>query len=167
MVNLEFTPADPLGSEALACLDLYFAELAARFPGGFDRQAGGASAVEDFAAPTGCLLLARLEGRPVGCGAIRGLSPGVGEIKRMWVSPEVRGFGVARQLLQQLELFAAKQGWRLVRLDTNASLHEAISLYLRSGYREIARFNDNPYAQRWFEKSLPLGASSPDCRFGI
>jgi ribosomal protein S18 acetylase RimI-like enzyme len=72
----------------------------------------------------------------------------------MWVSPQVRGMGVGRRLLQELELFARNSQWRTVRLDTNATLNEAIGLYLRSGYREIARFNDNPYAQRWFEKTV-------------
>ena len=43
---------------------------------------------------------------------------------------------------------------RAVRLDTNRSLREALQLYRASGYREIARFNDNPYAHHWFEKSL-------------
>jgi GNAT superfamily N-acetyltransferase len=152
--QIELTPADPLSADAQACLERYFAEIASRFPGGFDRQAGGAAAVEEFAPPLGCLLLARLVGQPVGCGAIRTLSPGVGEIKRMWVSPRVRGMGVGRRLLQELELFARNRQWRTVRLDTNASLNEAIGLYLRSGYHEIARFNDNPYAQRWFEKTL-------------
>jgi GNAT superfamily N-acetyltransferase len=152
--HIELTPADPLSADAQACLEAYFAEIAWRFPGGFDRQAGGAAAVEEFVPPLGCLLLARLVGQPVGCGAIRTLSPGVGEIKRMWVSPRVRGMGVGRRLLEELELFARNRQWRAVRLDTNASLNEAIGLYLRSGYHEIDRFNDNPYAQRWFEKTL-------------
>lgn len=152
--QIELTPADPLSVDVQACLERYFAEIASRFPGGFDRQAGGAAAVEEFTPPTGCMLLARLGGQPVGCGAIRTLSPGMGEIKRMWVSRQVRGLGVGRRLLEELELFARDRQWRAVRLDTNASLNEAIGLYLRSGYREIARFNDNPYAQRWFEKTL-------------
>lgn len=152
--HIELTTADPLSADAQACLESYFAEIASRFPGGFDRQAGGAAAVEEFVPPLGCLLLARLVGQPVGCGAIRTLSPGVGEIKRMWVSPRVRGMGVGRRLLEELELFARNRQWRAVRLDTNASLNEAIGLYLRSGYHEIDRFNDNPYAQRWFEKIL-------------
>ncbi len=143
-----------MSGEAQACLDRYFAELASRFPGGFDREAGGASAVGDFVPPAGCLLLARQSEEVVGCGAIRTFSATVGEIKRMWVSPRVRGMGVGRRLLKELELFALNHQWYAVRLDTNASLNEAIGLYLRSGYHEIERFNDNPYAHRWFEKRL-------------
>ena len=152
--QIELAPADPLSGDAQVCLERYFREIGARFVGGFDRQAGGAAAVEEFAPPEGRLLLARLAGAPVGCGAIRCLSPGMGEIKRMWVSPDVRGLGVGGRILAELEQFARSRQWHIVRLDTNAALIEAIGLYLRSGYREIGRFNDNPYAQRWFEKTL-------------
>ena len=45
-------------------------------------------------------------------------------------------------------------GARAVRLDTNRSLTEAAALYRSAGYREIAAYNDNPYAHQWFEKNL-------------
>ena len=81
-------------------------------------------------------------------------SPGVGEIKRMWVAPQVRGRGVGRKLLGALEHAARERRLLTVRLDTHASLAEALHLYRTSGYREIPRFNDNPYAHHWFEKTL-------------
>ncbi len=152
--SVELMPADPLSPDAQICLDQYFAEIASRFRGGFDRDAGGATAVQDFVPPNGCLLIARLFVEPVGCGALRTLEPGIGEIKRMWVSPEARGLGVGRRLLQELERVARKHRMRAVRLDTNESLSEAIHLYRLSGFREIDRFNDNPYAHHWFEKVL-------------
>jgi GNAT superfamily N-acetyltransferase len=154
VASVDFTLADPHGPDAQRCLEQYFNELAARFKEGFDREAGGAAAIEDFAAPTGCFLIANLLGRPVGCGAIRTLAPGIGEIKRMWVSPQARGLGLGRRLLQELELSARTLKLHTVRLDTNASLGEAVKLYLASGYREITRFNDNPYAHHWFQKTL-------------
>ncbi len=46
-------------------------------------------------------------------------------------------------------------GHHTIRLDTNATLTTAIALYERSGYVAIDRYNDNPYAHRWFEKLLP------------
>jgi DNA-binding MarR family transcriptional regulator len=152
--SVEVSAADPFGRDAQRCLDQYFAELASRFRGGFDREAGGAAAVHDFAPPTGCLLIAWLFGEPIGCGAIRTFEPGIGEIKRMWVLSKVRGLGVGRRLLQELEQFARKRKMLAVRLDTNEALTEAIHLYQVSGYREIARFNDNSYAHHWFEKTL-------------
>jgi ribosomal protein S18 acetylase RimI-like enzyme len=78
----------------------------------------------------------------------------MGEIKRMWVAPEARGLGVARRLLGALEERARKLGRTRVRLDTNRALTQAQSMYRKAGYRGIERFNDNPYADFWFEKDL-------------
>ena len=152
--SVEVTAADPRSPEAERCLDQYFAEIASRFRGGFERGAGGAADLEDFVPPHGCLLIASLFAEPVGCGAIRTLQPGIAEIKRMWISPKMRGLGVGRRLLAELERLARKRRMRAIRLDTNESLAEAMRLYRTSGYREIDRYNDNPYAQRWFEKTL-------------
>ena len=62
--------------------------------------------------------------------------------------------GVGRKLLVALEHAARERGLLTVRLDTHSSLAEALRLYRTAGYREIARFNDNPYAHHWFEKTL-------------
>jgi DNA-binding MarR family transcriptional regulator len=152
--SVEFAPVDFRSADAEQCLRKYYAELAARFPGGFELHADDAPAAEEIAPPGGCMLIARLFGEPVGCGAIRTLQPGVGEIKRMWISPEVRGLGVGRRLLAELERTAIALKLRTVRLDTNGSLAEAIHLYRACGYREIPPYNHNPYAQHWFEKTL-------------
>lgn len=139
---------------ARACLERYFDELAARFPEGFDRQADAAAALDEYTPPGGVFLVAQVSGTAVGCGALRALSPGVAEIKRMWVAPEARGRGVGRKLLAALEREARERGLHAVRLDTHSALAEALRLYRKSGYREIPRFNDNPYAYHWFEKAL-------------
>ncbi len=152
--SIEFTREDPRSADAERCLQQYYAELAARFPAGFKLHADDAPEADEFAPPSGCMLVARLFGEPVGCGAIRTLERGVAEIKRMWISPQVRGLGVGRRLLMELEQVAIGRKLRTVRLDTNGSLAEALRLYRASGYREIARYNDNPYAQHWFEKTL-------------
>ena len=145
---------DPAGAAARWCFARYFDELDARFPGGFDRRAGGATVRAELLPPRGRLLIARLDGAPVGCGAIRELAPGALEIKRMWVAPSARGLGIGRDLLEALERIARRRRARLIRLDTHATLNEALRLYCKAGYRRIARYNDNPYAQRWFEKRL-------------
>ncbi len=152
--GLTIEPADPDGEAARWCFACYFDELDARFPGGFDRNAGGGTVRAELLPPRGRLLIARLDGAPVGCGAIRALSPGVAEIKRMWVAPGARGFGIGRDLLEALERIARRRRMRLIRLDTHATLAEALRLYRKAGYRRIRRYNDNPYAQRWFEKPL-------------
>jgi ribosomal protein S18 acetylase RimI-like enzyme len=151
---VEVVPVDVHGSVARACLDNYFDELAVRFPEGFDRDTDSATALDDYRPPDGEFLVAQISGEPIGCGALRLLAPGVGEIKRMWVAPRVRGRGVARKLLAALEGAARERHQRMVRLDTHSSLAEALQLYRTSGYREIPRFNHNPYARHWFEKAL-------------
>lgn len=151
---LAFAPADPASPEARQCLAQYFDELAVRFPEGFDRDRDGTEDKQDFGPPGGCLLIALLDGQPVGCAGLRALGPGVGEIKRMWVAPAARGRGIGRGFLRELERVARGRGMRILKLDTNQTLNEALQLYRSSGYREIERFNDNPYAHHWFEKAL-------------
>jgi ribosomal protein S18 acetylase RimI-like enzyme len=72
----------------------------------------------------------------------------------MWVSPGARGLGLGRQLLAELERQAARHGVRLLRLETNRNLTEAITMYRAAGYREVAAFNDEAYAHHWFEKPI-------------
>jgi ribosomal protein S18 acetylase RimI-like enzyme len=72
----------------------------------------------------------------------------------MWISPRARGLGIGRRLLAELERVARRRRMRAIRLDTNESLTEALHLYRSSGYHEIDRVNDNPYAHHWFEKTL-------------
>jgi ribosomal protein S18 acetylase RimI-like enzyme len=152
--GLEVISADVHGQVARGCLERYFGELALRFPEGFDRATDDASALAQYAPPGGVFLVAKLAGTAVGCGALRAFAPGVGEVKRMWVSPEARGRGVGRKLLAALESAARERRLRAIRLDTHSSLAEALRLYRAAGYREIPRFNDNPYAHHWFEKTL-------------
>lgn len=73
----------------------------------------------------------------------------------MWVSRDARGHGVGYQILLGLEQVAQNAGFSRIRLDSNRTLTEAHALYLRCGYGDIKRYNDNPYADLWFEKTLP------------
>jgi ribosomal protein S18 acetylase RimI-like enzyme len=66
----------------------------------------------------------------------------------------VRGLGLGRRLLEEMEARAVEGGARVVRLETNGTLAEAISLYRSAGYVEVPAFNDEPYAHHWFEKHL-------------
>lgn len=152
--TVEVTSVSAHSPAARVCLDRYFDELAARFPEGFDLESDDAPELDDYIPPGGAFLIAQIFGEPAGCGALRTLAPGIGEIKRMWVSPEVRGLGVGRRLLETLERTARERNLRAVRLDTHSSLAEALQLYRSSGYQEIPRYNDNPYAHHWLQKSL-------------
>ncbi|MBO0812548.1 MAG: GNAT family N-acetyltransferase [Microlunatus sp.] len=145
---------DPESAAAREAVSRYFAELAARFPGGFatDDQTVADSAT--LRPPGGLFVVATRDGRPVGCGGVRTVAEGIGEIKRMWVDPDSRGAGIGSRLLRRLESLSAGLGHRIIRLDTNDTLTEAIAMYRNRGYREIERYNDNPYARCWFEKVL-------------
>lgn len=144
----------PASADARWCLDRYFAELAARFETGFDPGRSNPASETDMTPPNGVFVVARLDGAAVGCGALHRIDRTTGEIKRMWTAPAARGLGVARKVLQALE--ATARGWRLktLRLETNRTLIEAQALYRGQGYREVAAFNDEPYAHHWFAKTL-------------
>ncbi|MBX3581391.1 MAG: MarR family transcriptional regulator [Rhizobiaceae bacterium] len=147
--------AEPEDSpDAQRCISAYFSELAERFEGGFDPGAGGYAGKAAETPAHGAFLLARLHGKAVGCGGLKQFDDRTGEIKRMWVAPAVRGLGLSRRLLEALEAEAVRAGMTRVVLDTNRSLAEAQSLYRKAGYRQIERYNDNAYADFWFEKRV-------------
>jgi GNAT superfamily N-acetyltransferase len=145
-------PADPASADARLCIEAYFRELQERFDAGFDPARTVSANPEELVPPAGRFLIARLDGRPVGCGGLKKTGRKLGEIKRMWVAPDARGLGIAQRLLDAIEEQAARMGLDTLQLDTNSALTEARALYARNGYREIPRYNDNPYAHHWFEK---------------
>jgi DNA-binding MarR family transcriptional regulator/GNAT superfamily N-acetyltransferase len=150
---------DPDHTDARHCLHAYYAELSESFDGGFDPLRSTLPDPSALRAPHGLFLVARLRGVPVGCAGLRlPADAKTAEIKRMWVAPEVRGLGLARRFLAELETAAHEHGRAVLRLDTNRSLTPAIALYRSAGFVEIPAFNDEPYAQLWFEKPIPLGS---------
>jgi DNA-binding MarR family transcriptional regulator/GNAT superfamily N-acetyltransferase len=149
--------ADPRHPSAQRCLRAYFTELADRFDSGFDPALSIPADDKDLTPPAGVLLVAMLRDEPVGCGALKYHGDAPAEVKRMWVSPAARGLGLGRRLLAELEACAAAHGVRVLRLETNRSLTEAIGLYRSAGYREVDPFNREPYAHHWFEKILTAG----------
>ncbi len=151
---LTIETADPDSVEARACLTAYFDLLVERIPDiqrshvpDPDPHAG------DFRPPAGLFLLARLDGRVVGCGCFKTALPGTVEIKRLWVDPAARGQGVARRLMAELEASARQRGHSSARLDTNDALSEAIALYRRDGWTDIAPYTTFP-ATCWLGKRL-------------
>lgn len=144
---------DGASADARACLDAYAADIDARFPEGFDPA--GLVRPEEVSGDAGAFFVAYEEGVPVGCGALRRLEPGVGEIRHVWVHPAARRLGLARRLLGALEGEASARQLSVVRLDTHAALDEAQAMYRACGYTEIPRYDDNIYASHWFEKRLP------------
>jgi GNAT superfamily N-acetyltransferase len=97
---------------------------------------------EEVADGRGAFLVAYLDGRAVGCGAVRRNEPGVAEIKRMYVAPEARGRGVGRRMLDELEAVARQLGVRRLVLETGPRQPEALALYRHAGFVDIPLFGD-------------------------
>jgi DNA-binding MarR family transcriptional regulator/GNAT superfamily N-acetyltransferase len=151
---VEIRRMDPAHPHAQYCMREYFAELDRRFEAGFDPSVSIPAEDDELRPPAGLLLIATVRSEPIGCGALKFHDNEPTELKRMWVASSARGLGVGRRILAGLEAEAAGHGSRVIRLETNRSLTEAIALYRSSGYAEVAAFNDEPYADHWFEKRL-------------
>jgi DNA-binding MarR family transcriptional regulator/GNAT superfamily N-acetyltransferase len=150
MVTIE--RESPSSADARWCLGHYFAELRERF--GLEEERTLPAEEAELLPPAGAFLVARSNGQPAGCGALKTHTPGVGELTRMWVDGPHRGLGVGARMLDALEAEAARLGHASVRLYTERSLSEAQAMYRSRGYAEIPRYNDDPYATHWFEKRL-------------
>ena len=99
-----------------------------------------------YVPPQGALLLARgTDGASRGCVALRALSDGACEMKRLFVSPEARGTGLGRALVAAVLSEATRRGYREIKLDTLPQLKEAIALYRDFGFEPIPLYGDHPY----------------------
>jgi GNAT superfamily N-acetyltransferase len=99
-----------------------------------------------YAPPNGALLIALHQDEAAGCVALRDLGDGVCEMKRLFVRPQFRKFGLGRQLADTIIAKADQLGYLLMRLDTLDRLSEAMRLYERLGFRKIPAYYDNPLA---------------------
>ncbi len=143
------------GSDAAAtAMRSYLAELSDRLDD--DPSLTHAADPAEVTPPRGDFMLVSEvgTGSVVGFGAVHVLEPGVVEIKRMWLKPDVRGRGLGKFLLRSLENRARALGGRRVLLGVNESLVEACGLYLSSGYEPVDRFEENPYITHFFGKQL-------------
>lgn len=144
---------DPRCDTARFCLNEYYAELARRFEKGFDVALSRDPDAKDMIRPRGAFLVAMSDGLPVGCVGLKG-GRAYAEVKRLWVAPSARGLGLARRLMEAIEATARDLAIKVLRLDTNRALPEALQLYRATGWTEIERFNDDPYPDYFFEKVL-------------
>jgi DNA-binding MarR family transcriptional regulator/GNAT superfamily N-acetyltransferase len=159
---IELRQVDPESPDAQRCLRAYVAELNRRAPErGFDPRRGATAEPHQVRPPNGAFVVIYLHGEAVGCGAVKHHPGNVTDIKRMWVAEPVRGLGLARRLLEHLEALAREHGSAQAHLETSDVLPEAIALYRSAGYAEVPPFNDEPFADRWFTKTLLTGQPAP------
>jgi ribosomal protein S18 acetylase RimI-like enzyme len=97
-----------------------------------------------YSPPDGALLLGLIGDEAVGCVALRKIDEGVCEMKRLYVNPTARGTGLGRKLVDDIIAIARARGYALMRLDTLDTLTEAMNLYQRLGFRQIAPYYENP-----------------------
>lgn len=126
-------PDQPEVLALLAASDAYMASL-------YPAESNHLLDVAALQRPEVTFLVARLEGRALGCGALVDSGEGWAEIKRMFVSREARGLKLGRRLLGELEAVAVRRGVRLLRLETGAQQPEALALYRSAGFVEIGPF---------------------------
>ena len=130
--------------------------------------------VDEFWPPQGIFLVARLDGRAVGCVGLKEVDTGVAELKRLYVDPGARGAGVARALLAAVEEHARAAGARQIRLITGEAQPEAVALYASAGWRRGELFGA-AITYGWteaivFERDLEpapvtMESLTPDVRF--
>jgi GNAT superfamily N-acetyltransferase len=152
--RVDIKTVDPESQDAQYCLAQYVAELNRRSQRGFDPSVGATALPHEVRPPAGEFFVVYRDGQAIGCGAVKHRAGAPAEIKRMWIDPMARGIGLGRRLLETLEACALAGGARVAHIETSAALPEAIALYRSSGWVEVPAFNDEPFADHWFEKKL-------------
>jgi GNAT superfamily N-acetyltransferase len=157
---LHVDPEDPKSAVAQTLIAQLSHELAERYPE--DEDAGaGQFAPGDAAMARSIFVVAWFGSDAVGCGALRpfAATPGTGEIKRMYVAPSVRGRGIGREILRELERHARGFGYSRLCLETGLRQPEALALYEKEGFMPIAKYPpyENNTHSLCFEKPIPAG----------
>lgn len=119
-------------------------EIDGRYGG--DTEPGPKPSADDIAV----FVVARRDGESLGCGGLRALEHGEGEIKRMYVTPAARGTGVATAILAALEAEARSRGWTRLLLETGVEQPDAMRFYEREGYAPIPNYGhyiDSPISR--------------------
>ena len=151
MAEVRRIPADH--PDAAALLAAVVAELDEMY-GAVEVPGMPTATSAELSPPTGWFVALYEDGRPVAGGGVKRFDDGIAEIKRMYVVPERRGRGLAKQLLAELEAAARDLGYRTVRLDTGPGQPHAEAMYRAAGYRDVPNYNQNFLASYWGEKAL-------------
>jgi putative acetyltransferase len=148
------TPEGPDTADAQALIVELESELEPLYP----RESRHGYSVEKLLAEGVAFFLIREDGMPAGCGGVKLFGNEYGEIKRMYVRPQFRGFGFAKLMLNHLTDYARSHGIGLLRLETGIHQQAAIRLYKRMGFQSIPPFGEykeDPLS-RFYEKRIDI-----------
>jgi putative acetyltransferase len=153
-MTITVSPEDPSTPEAQALLNAFVDEVRHRYDaapadvGYFDPTL--------VSGPKSAFLVARVEGRAVGCGALVPMEDDIVEIKRMFVLPNERGHGIAKKILDGLQSLAQGFDYDRIRLETGTKQPESIALYGKSGFYRVPNFPpfENDSTALCFEKRI-------------
>ncbi|MDB5658428.1 MAG: PadR family transcriptional regulator [Cypionkella sp.] len=152
--QLEIRDADPNDPAAIACLQSYYDLLLEKIDGLTPNMLTlPLSDPDNYRAPHGAFLIAFSDDFPIGTVSLRPLEATIAEVKRLWVAPHAQGQGLARRLMQAIESRAKSVGYIHLKLDSNESLTEALTLYRRDGWSDIPAYTSFP-ATHWLGKTL-------------
>lgn len=159
MSQINISQVDPESDLGLRALRAYFQDVASSY---YRRPATEAEVVDSMlinssavlAPPSGVFLVAQEGAEILGCIGLQFLPDRLGEVKRVFVAASARGQGLSSRLMQEMEERARQQGLTRLRLDTRHDLVAARTLYARHGFVEVQPFNDDIYADHWFQKAL-------------
>ncbi|HXQ32089.1 MAG TPA: GNAT family N-acetyltransferase [Steroidobacteraceae bacterium] len=120
---------------------------------------------QQYGPPRGAFLMARLDGRPVGCVGLRPFDAARREVKRLYVAAPARGVGIGRALTVAIVVRARSLGYRQLVLDTLDTMGSAQALYRSLGFRPVTAYRFNPLPGAAYF-GLDLSSSSSDAGLG-
>lgn len=151
-ISVVITPERPDTPNAMQLI----AELEAILLPQYPPQSCHGYSVEKLIARGVAFFVVRSDDTPVGCAGVQLYGHEYGELKRMYVRPPFRGFGLGKRLVRYLEAYTLAHGVPLLRLETGIHQHEAVGLYKKMGFEEIGPFGDyqEDPVSLFFEKRL-------------
>lgn len=158
---ITFSNTDPRSPRGRAVIERFYFDIVGRYwnrPATQDEvtQAMIDEPSDNICDGGGFFIVAQAGTRVIGCGGVKIVERGLGELTRVFVASEARGGGLGRRLISELESISARRGIHTLRLTVRADLAEAHTLYLRQGYVPVDRFSDSPYADHQLAKVLDL-----------
>lgn len=150
---------DPRSPDGREIVRRFFADTVGRYWGRTATDAEVAQVMldepsDDLRGDDGFLVIVRDGDRVVGCGGVRVVAPGIGELTRVFIDSAVRGRGAGRALIGEIESISALRGLQTLRLTVREDLTEAHRLYRRLGYEPVVPFSASPYADHQLAKRL-------------